>query len=136
MADDRTRILERPGGGDGQNGFFARFRASIVVVEGGAEGTEYTLQADRVTLGRGPGVDLAFDDSCMSRQHVALELTQDGFRLRDLGSTNGVVLNEAPVEVASLKHGDRFKLGEHTFQYVVEERARAPRVYAIPDVEE
>ena len=29
-----------------------------------------------------------------------------------------------------------YKLGEHTFQYVVEERERAPRVYAIPDVEE
>lgn len=135
MADDRTRIMERPGG-ETRHGFFVRFRAAIVVVEGGAEGTEYTLQSDRVTLGRGPGVDLPFEDSCMSRQHVALELAKEGFRLRDLGSTNGVVLNGTQVDVARLKHGDRFTLGEHTFQYVVEERERAPRVYELPDVEE
>jgi pSer/pThr/pTyr-binding forkhead associated (FHA) protein len=135
MSEERTRIMQRSGRGPKGASFLARFRATIVVVSGAAEGCEYPLQSDRVTMGRGPGVDLAFDDSCMSRQHVALELASKGYRLRDLGSTNGVLLNGSRVQVGDLKHGDRFEIGEHVFQYVLDEREQAPRVYSLPDTE-
>jgi pSer/pThr/pTyr-binding forkhead associated (FHA) protein len=50
-----------------------------------------------------------------------------------MGSTNGVVVNDSPVRVAELKHGDRFKLGEHTFQYIVEPKEPTLRTYNIPE---
>lgn len=134
MTDDRTRVMHHQRDPKGAS-FLTRCRPSIVVVSGREEGSEFPLQSDRVTIGRGPGVDIAFEDSCMSRQHVALELTGKGYRLIDLGSTNGVVLNGSPVQVGDLKHGDRFEVGEHAFQYVLEERERAPRVFSLDDPE-
>ena len=46
---------------------------------------------------------------------------------------NGVQVNGAPVQVAELEHGDRFQLGEHVFQLVLERRRREPRAYLLPD---
>jgi pSer/pThr/pTyr-binding forkhead associated (FHA) protein len=133
MRDERTRQMESSGSGTGAEEFFGRFRAAIVILSGGASGSEYGLDQSRVSMGRGPGVDLAFDDSAMSREHAVVEFYGEGFRIRDLGSTNGVTVNGSAVQVCKLKHGDRFDLGEHRFQYVIEERERAGREYAVPE---
>ena len=134
MQDGRTqrvkRVEEEPEQG---REFFARHRAAIVTLSGTTAGNEYPLERAKVSIGRGPGVDLAFDDPAMSREHAALELVEAGFRVRDLGSTNGVLVNGHPSLVAELKHGDRLQIGEHTFQYLLEERSRAPRTYVIPE---
>ncbi len=120
MRDGNTRKLAQSP--VKQRLFLSRHRACLVVVDGPAAGTEYRLQSQSVVLGRGPGVDIAFADEAMSKRHAALELGEDGYRLRDMGSTNGVSLNGSPVSAADLKHGDRLQLGEHTLQYVVESR--------------
>ncbi len=126
MAGQRTRkMVRRAGAGDPEQ-FLARHRATISVVSGPAAGSEYSrgeyaLEWSSVSLGRGPGVDFAIDDPSMSRKHAMLELGGSGFQIRDLGSTNGILVNTCLVQVAELKHGDRFELGEHTFEYSVEE---------------
>jgi pSer/pThr/pTyr-binding forkhead associated (FHA) protein len=102
--------------------FLARYEPAIVLLTGAAAGSEYPLQSDRIVLGRGPDVHFDFDDDHLSRQHAALELTSEGFQLRDLGSTNGISVNDNTVDVALLQHGDRFTIGRLTFQYVVQER--------------
>ena len=133
MRDGRTRKLERPAEQTRASQFFAVFKVTVVIVEGPSAGTEFEIDRESVVLGRGPDSDLCFDDPAMSREHAALELTGDGFRLRDLASSNGVTVNEAPTLVCDLKHGDRFQLGEHVFQYVLEEIQRSPRSYQLPD---
>lgn len=133
MRDGRTRKLERPESDEGFEGWRARWRAVLVVLAGGAEGTEHPVEAAVVTLGRGPGVDVAFDDASMSREHAALEFASEGFRVRDLGSMNGTLLNGGEVLAAELKNGDRVQLGEHVLQFVLEERPRLPRTYVLPD---
>jgi pSer/pThr/pTyr-binding forkhead associated (FHA) protein len=126
MSDRATRKMSRP-----EREAMQALRASLVIVEGGAEGSEFALERERCVVGRGPGVDLALDDAAMSRQHAAFERGAEGWRVRDLGSTNGVRVNGAPVEVADLKHGDRVALGEHVLQYLVEVRERGPRTYKV-----
>lgn len=103
--------------------FLARHDPVIVLLTGPAAGSEFPLQSDRIVMGRGPDVHLDFDDDHLSRQHAALELTREGFQLRDLGSTNGVLVNDKAISVALLQHGDRFTIGKLTFQYVVQERS-------------
>jgi len=122
LNDGDTRKLDRADIGGGV--FLTRYRVSLMVVEGRATGSEYTLEGASCTIGRGPGVDIALADESMSRQHAALEVARDGFKVRDLGSTNGLIVNGSPVTAADLKHGDRIRLGEHTLQYIVEERER------------
>jgi len=117
-----TRKLDRSDVGRGL--FLSRFRASLVVVEGRAIGSEYTLDGESCTIGRGPGVDIVLADESMSKRHAALEVGREGFKVRDLGSTNGLAVNGSAVSATDLKHGDRIRLGEHTLQYIVEERER------------
>ena len=133
MRDGRTRKLAAGERQPEFTRFLAEFRAVVVVLEGGAAGSEHEIESPRTTLGRGPGVDLAFSDPAMSKQHACLQWAGGGLRLGDLGSTNGVRVNGAAVQVAELKHGDRFQLGEHVFQLVLERRRREPRAYLLPD---
>ena len=133
MRDGRTRKLAA---GERQlefTRFLAEFRAVVAVLEGAAAGSEYEIEKPRTTLGRGPGVDFAFPDPSMSKQHACIEWAGGGLRLGDLGSTNGVRVNGAVIVVAELKHGDRFQLGEHVFQLVLERRPKEPRTYVLPD---
>ncbi len=125
MAGQPTRKMVRPEGARNPEQFLAQHRATISIISGPEAGSEYTrgeyvLEWDHVSLGRGPGVDFAIDDPCMSRKHAMLELGGNGFQIRDLGSTNGILVNGSPVQITELKHGDRFELGEHTFEYSVE----------------
>jgi pSer/pThr/pTyr-binding forkhead associated (FHA) protein len=131
MRDGATRELSRSG--EGSNAFVENFRVTLVIVSGGAEGTEFELVGNTVLVGRGPGVDFAIDDASMSQEHAAFELARDGYRIRDLNSTNGTRVNGETSGVADLKHGDRIELGEHVFQYVVEPLERGPRVFSVPE---
>jgi pSer/pThr/pTyr-binding forkhead associated (FHA) protein len=133
MRDGRTRKLEVGERQPDFTRFLAETRAAIVVLEGPAAGSETEIENPRLTIGRGPGVDLAFPDPAMSKQHACIEWGSRSLRLRDLGSTNGVRVNGAEVQVSELKHGDRFQLGGHVFQLVLEPRRREPRAYVLPD---
>ena len=126
MKDGSTRELKTRDT-DGLFGqFMTKFQASLVILNGPATGTDCTIDSQRLVIGRGPGVDLALDDSAMSREHAALEFSGRGFQLSDLGSTNGVMVNGSKVTVADLKHADKIHIGEHQFQFVIEERAHTP----------
>jgi pSer/pThr/pTyr-binding forkhead associated (FHA) protein len=133
MRDGLTRKLEIGERDGGFTRFLAGFRASLVVLEGGVAGAEHEIERPLTSIGRGPGVDLAFPDAAMSKQHASLEWAEDRLRLRDLGSMNGIFVNGSAVQVAELKHGDRFQLGGHVFQLVIEQRRREPRAYVLPD---
>lgn len=133
MSEASTRKLSTSGNG-GEDSLLARFRAAIVLLTGDLAGSEFELATARTVIGRGPEVDLAFEDSSMSRQHAAIELGPKGFKIRDLGSTNGIAVNGTETQVADLKHGDRFRLGEQAFQFLLEKRERGPRAYTLPGV--
>ncbi len=83
---------------------------------------EHVLDQRRVSLGRGPGVDLALDDESLACAHAELEFVEGGFRLRRLSEAVETRLNGGPVESAELKPNDRFQLGRLSFSYVVERR--------------
>jgi pSer/pThr/pTyr-binding forkhead associated (FHA) protein len=127
--------VKRRGSGRGETlaDFLERHEATLVVVRGAAAGQEYALEREKLVLGRGAGADLSFDDDQMSSEHAAIEWSGGGFRVCDLGSTNGTFLNGRPVAAQDLASGDRIELGRHLLQLRLEERAREPRVYLVPD---
>jgi pSer/pThr/pTyr-binding forkhead associated (FHA) protein len=133
MKDGRTRRVGTRSAHEGEDGFLATHEASIVIASGPMAGSEVLLEKARVTLGRGTGCDVVLDHASISSEHAALELHDGGYRLRDLGSTNGVRVNGAKVSAADLKHGDRFELGALAFRYVVEERESAPPTHVLLD---
>jgi len=131
MRDGLTRKRRSHAGGGGATSYLRRHRTKLVLVNTSAAGAEYRIDRERAIVGRGPGVDFAFDDPDMSRQHAVIECTDEGPRIRDLGSTNGLVLNGNPVQTAELQHGDRLEIGGLKFQLVIEERREAPEVFEI-----
>ncbi len=132
VRDGLTEKRSAPAKMAGIDAFLTSKRAKLVIVSGDRLGAEFALERECVTLGRGPNVDLAFDDSSMSRQHAALEFVDQQFRVRDLGSTNGTLLNGKPVQVGELQHGDRLGIGSQEFQLIIEDAEETPDTYVLP----
>jgi pSer/pThr/pTyr-binding forkhead associated (FHA) protein len=105
--------------------------ATLVEVRGGAEGNEYPIEGERVVVGRGPGVDLAFEDEEMSATHAAFEHSRGGLCVTDLDSTNGTRVNGERVQTRALAHGDRIQIGGHVFHLLLEKREKPPRTWVI-----
>jgi two-component system cell cycle response regulator len=131
MRDGLTRERESSAQIGDEQSYLELYRARLVLVSSPSAGKEYPVDRERLILGRGPGVDLAFDDPDMSRQHARIDCTEDGLCIRDLGSTNGLFVNESAVPAAELQNGDRIQLGGFKFQLVVEARQESPEVYEL-----
>jgi hypothetical protein len=73
-----------------------------------------------VVLGRSRGCDIVLDDPGVSRRHAEIRPDSEGWTIQDLGSTNGVYLNSAPIRHAcELRSGDRIELGETELTFEV-----------------
>lgn len=72
---------------------------------------DVVLASDRMVVGRLKACDICLPDKNASRQHAAIEREGTGWALRDLGSTNGTLLNGEPVDRARLRDGDRITVG-------------------------
>jgi pSer/pThr/pTyr-binding forkhead associated (FHA) protein len=132
MRDGRTRkSVQSQVGNTPFSEFAGNFHASLVVLTGELQGTDYPIEQPTTVLGRGPGADLAFGCETLSRQHVSVDFADGGLRLRDLGSLNGVLLNGDVVELADIDHGDKFQIGDLVLQLIVEPRSRTPKTHYI-----
>ena len=60
--------------------------------------------------------DLAVDDRTVSRRHALVEPGLDSIRIRDLGSTAGVVVNGTATRSTDLAAGDSILLGQTTLR--------------------
>ena len=127
MQDGFTKKVQRRSTASRPRGFLAGHRVVIVTLTGATAGNEYEIENNRTVVGRGPDVDIAFDDQTMSREHAAFEVMDDAMWLRDLGSTNHVLVNGGEVRSTELKNGDKLDLGEHQFQLLLEKRQPNPK---------
>jgi hypothetical protein len=69
------------------------------------------LVADAVTVGRAGDNDLVLRDPEVSRHHARFESTDSGWRVVDLGSTNGTWVNGARRERHAIAAGDVVAFG-------------------------
>lgn len=69
-------------------------KSSILVTSGPHKGTEIPIKQDMVFIGRDPWSDLALpNDPLISNSHCELRIDEQGVRIRDLQSRNGVYLD-------------------------------------------
>ncbi len=69
-------------------------------------------QGDTLVVGRDPKADIVLDTPNVSRLHARLERVQDGFRVEDLGSTNGTWVNGERIRGPTLvRPGDDLRFG-------------------------
>jgi len=79
-------------------------------------GNRHPLTRAATVLGRGTEVDLRIDDPGVSRQHAEIR-SADTTTIRDLGSTNGTILDGRSVKEAELHDGARIVLGSTTLVF-------------------
>lgn len=95
--------------------------ASVLIVRSGAQaGERFVLEAGVTHLGRHPDSEIMLDDITVSRRHVAIERTTEGYVVTDEGSLNGTYINQERVERSLLHHGDELQIGK--FRLVLFER--------------
>ncbi|MGE0431073.1 MAG: FHA domain-containing protein [Planctomycetota bacterium] len=91
----------------------------------------HKLESTPFVVGRANSCDLPIEDKLASRKHCRLVPGNGGggWMLEDLGSRNGTLLNEKPLQAAtSLRAGDRIRIGqvELTFDDSVQHAPHVP----------
>ncbi|MHB1344406.1 MAG: FhaA domain-containing protein [Thermoleophilia bacterium] len=82
-------------------------RALVLIV--GDRAREF--QQSRVVVGRSRDADLQVDDPNVSRQHAVLYWEGDRVYVKDLGSTNGTLVNGRPITAGPVDAGDTLTVG-------------------------
>lgn len=89
----------------------------LVVLSGGAKGRVLKLENEGI-IGRDPSVEYSIDDPTVSRRHSELLKSENGWRLRDLGSANGTEINGIKlIGDRALAEGDVIGLGRITLVF-------------------
>ena len=78
----------------------------------------FALGQGPVNIGRCPTNMIRLDDDLTSRAHCVIEMTPQGYQLRDLASCNGTYRNEKEIKTVLLDHGDEFQVGVTRFRFV------------------
>jgi pSer/pThr/pTyr-binding forkhead associated (FHA) protein len=91
----------------------------MLIVQGRARGKYLAFPEGEFVFGRGPECHVRPNSPWVSRQHCLLYIGKEGVKLRDLGSTNGTLVNGARVVgECPLKLGDLLQVGPLVLQVV------------------
>jgi hypothetical protein len=79
----------------------------------------YRIEKPIVNIGRQLSNDIIVEDKRVSRYHAQIKYQPDGqFAIFDLGSTNGITINNTPhMRQHILHNGDRFTIGSYDFYF-------------------
>lgn len=91
------------------------------------------LSGTTLTIGRHPDNNLVLPDDLASRHHCVIEPHNDGFRVRDLGSSNGTRLNADPVADDMLDNGDVVRVGAIEIHFIDPEQEFSYKRQNVPD---
>jgi tetratricopeptide (TPR) repeat protein len=92
--------------------------AKLVATGGPAAGTEFPLDGDEVVIGRASENPISIPDTSVSRKHVLLRKTPEGWAASDMGSGNGTMVNGETIAAETpLKAGDTLTMGDTELRY-------------------
>jgi pSer/pThr/pTyr-binding forkhead associated (FHA) protein len=92
--------------------------ALVIRTGGGRAGESFSIEGDRMTIGRSPDATVFLDDVTVSRNHALLVRRRDGLYIDDLGSLNGTYVNRRRIESHMLQNGDELQIGKYKLTYL------------------
>lgn len=103
---------------------------ALIAILGGSPKIVYLKPGKTISFGRSKRNEIVLPDMSASRKHAEVFYSSDGFYLRDLGSSNGVHVNQTRIDNPyHLAHGDRVVIGGVTiffFQQVLDIQEEIP----------
>ena len=92
----------------------------LIVIYGHQIGRRVQVGTEPLTIGRSPNCEIPVDQESVSRRHCRIQFEDGEFLVRDLDSTNGTYVNDAPVEPQGrLRHGDQLMVGRTILKFIV-----------------
>ena len=89
----------------------------LVTLTGSTKGEAYVLMGNRIVIGRGEKVDIKINDAKASREHCEVTRIGDTWVATDLGSQNGVMVNDKKITQQALSEGDKLIVGQTVFKF-------------------
>ena len=89
----------------------------LLVLTGLQKGSKFTLDENDVTFGRDVNCGIFLNDMTVSRRHALIYFEKGAHIIKDLGSFNGVWVNNKNVTSKALRPGDIIQLGNFNFEY-------------------
>jgi transcriptional regulator with GAF, ATPase, and Fis domain len=92
----------------------------IIALTGASKGTIIDL-TDELSVGRDPDRQLSLNDNKISRHHAMIRREKGSFKIVDLNSHNGTLVNGIPIKEHLLEHRDRIQIGDNVFLFLLGE---------------
>jgi pSer/pThr/pTyr-binding forkhead associated (FHA) protein len=89
----------------------------LVTLTGASKGEAFVLLGNRIVIGRGEKADIKINDAKASREHCEVTKVGDTWIATDLGSQNGVLVNDKKITQHSLAEGDKLIVGQTVFKF-------------------
>jgi hypothetical protein len=89
----------------------------LVAVSGRQAEKTFPLKAGRTVAGTAPDCDVVIEDGSVSSRHAEFRLEGQAFKIVDLGSRNGTMVNNKKVREHELVDNDRIVLGRTEFKF-------------------
>lgn len=93
----------------------------LTAISGRLKGSVFTIEDVPVVIGRETTATLCIADASVSRRHSQIEKEEEHFVIQDLESLNGTFINDVPVKRRKLQHGDRVRIGDSQFIFLMQD---------------
>jgi pSer/pThr/pTyr-binding forkhead associated (FHA) protein len=102
------------------------------------QGRRIAVNAEGLAIGRRSSNDLVIESEMCSRHHARIELADGGYRLVDLGSQNGALLNGERLAGTTrlLRDGDTIQIADQRLNFLAGEETRVGSAGEEPAVAE
>lgn len=89
----------------------------LLCMTGKNKGFSYYLNGKRLVMGRSEKVDIQVADTKSSREHAELTKVADKYVVTDLGSHNGLIVNDLKISQHTLADGDKIIIGQTVYKF-------------------
>lgn len=89
----------------------------LVCLTGEEKGKAYFIMGNRIVMGRGDSCDVKIHDLKSSREHAEIAKVGPNFVITDLGSQNGVVVNDLKIKQHVLSPKDKIIIGKTVYKF-------------------
>lgn len=89
----------------------------LMCLTGPNKGESYVLIGNRIVVGRGEKADIRLNDTKSSREHAEITKVGDNYVVTDLGSQNGILVNDQKTKQATFKEGDKLIIGQTVLKF-------------------
>jgi pSer/pThr/pTyr-binding forkhead associated (FHA) protein len=89
----------------------------LVCLTGSNKGESYVLLGSRIVIGRSEKADIRLNDTKASREHAEVTKVGESWVVTDLGSQNGVFINDRKITQEAISEADKLIVGQTVFKF-------------------